>query len=116
MNLHQFFFQSSSLFVVWILQIGFHNHSIQTCTAYSILDRHHGHSYKNIQSYFRTSTTDDNEIETKKKLSVAIIGSGAVGCYYGARLWETNQYQVKFFMRGEHYQVSKQKGLNVTVS
>jgi len=37
-----------------------------------------------------------------------------VGCYYGARLWETNQYNVKFFMRGDHYSVSKQNGLNVT--
>ena len=115
MNLHQLLFQSS-LFVVWMLQIGLHNDNIQTCSAYSILERHHGHSYQKIQSFLRTSTAGDNEVENKKKLSIAIIGSGAVGCYYGARLWETDQYQVKFFMRGEHYHVSKQKGLNVTVS
>jgi len=49
----------------------------------------------------------------KSKVSIAIIGSGAVGCYYGARLWETGQYNVKFLMRGEHFLVSKKKGLNV---
>ena len=46
--------------------------------------------------------------------SIAIVGSGAVGGYYGARLWETGKYNVKFFMRGEHYETSKLNGLNVT--
>jgi len=50
----------------------------------------------------------------KEKPTIAIVGSGAVGCYYGARLWETHQYNVMFHMRGEHYKVSKEKGLNVT--
>lgn len=49
-----------------------------------------------------------------EKLSVAIVGSGAVGCYYGARLWETKEYNVVFHMRGDHFRVSKEKGLNVT--
>lgn len=48
------------------------------------------------------------------KPTIAIIGSGAVGCYYGARLYETNQYNVKFFMRNEHYTTSTTNGLNVT--
>lgn len=54
---------------------------------------------------------DKNE---NNKPSIAIVGSGAVGCYYGARLWETNEYNVIFQMRGEHYEASKEKGLNVT--
>lgn len=45
---------------------------------------------------------------------IAIIGSGAVGCYYGARLFETGLYDVRFHMRGEHYDASKANGLNVT--
>ena len=49
-----------------------------------------------------------------EKLKVAIVGSGAVGCYYGARLWECHQYDVMFHMRGEHLQASLSKGLNVT--
>ena len=53
-------------------------------------------------------------LRTSSKPSVAIVGSGAVGCYYGSRLWETNKYDVKFFMRGDHYDTSKQLGLNVT--
>lgn len=52
--------------------------------------------------------------EGDKKLSVAIVGSGAVGCYYGARLHETNLYDVIFHMRGDHYNVSKECGLKVT--
>lgn len=47
------------------------------------------------------------------KDSIAIVGSGAVGGYYGARLWEAG-YDVKFHMRGEHYKASKSYGLNVT--
>ena len=48
------------------------------------------------------------------KPTVAIVGSGAVGAYYGSRLWETGVYDVKFHMRGEHYKKSSEDGLNVT--
>lgn len=48
------------------------------------------------------------------KLSIAVVGSGAVGCYYGARLWESGEYNVKFHMRGDHYSASVKSGLNVT--
>ncbi len=48
------------------------------------------------------------------KQSVAVVGSGAVGCYYGARLWESGDYEVSFHMRGEHYVKSVETGLNVT--
>jgi len=46
--------------------------------------------------------------------SIAIVGSGAVGGYYGARLWETGLYDVKFHMRGDNFKVSTQNGFNVT--
>lgn len=52
--------------------------------------------------------------EKPTRPTIAIVGSGAVGCYYGARLWETKQYQVKFLMRGDHFIASCEKGLNVT--
>ena len=51
----------------------------------------------------------------KTKTTVAIIGSGAVGGYYGSRLWEAG-HDVKFHMRGDHYKHSKANGLVVTVS
>ncbi|GFH58411.1 ApbA_C-domain-containing protein [Chaetoceros tenuissimus] len=57
---------------------------------------------------------DATTATSASKPSIAIIGSGAVGCYYGARLYETNQYNVKFFMRNEHYTASTTNGLNVT--
>lgn len=53
----------------------------------------------------------DNDIE--KKQSIAIIGTGAVGGYYGARLWESGKYDVKFQMRGDNYEVSSRDGLRV---
>lgn len=36
------------------------------------------------------------------------------GSYYGGRLWETDAYDVKFYMRGEHYEKSSTEGLNIT--
>ncbi len=57
---------------------------------------------------------ENNNPQPKTKPTIAVVGSGAVGCYYGARLWETNLYNMKFFMRGDHYTASKTKGLNVT--
>ena len=46
--------------------------------------------------------------------TIAIVGSGAVGGYYGARLYETGLYDVKFHMRGDNYRASVEKGFNVT--
>lgn len=55
----------------------------------------------------------DNTKTNRSKIKVAIVGSGAVGCYYGGRLWESS-LDVKFLMRGEHYQACKESGLNIT--
>lgn len=45
--------------------------------------------------------------------SVAVVGSGAVGCYYGARLWEAG-HSVKFLFRGKNYQTVQNEGLTVS--
>ena len=37
-----------------------------------------------------------------------------MGCYCGARLHKTGQYDIRFHMRGEHLAVSQSRGLNVT--
>jgi 2-dehydropantoate 2-reductase len=54
------------------------------------------------------------ESSQQQKPTIAIIGSGAVGCYYGTRLWETQKYNLKFHMRGDHFTASRKHGLNVT--
>lgn len=46
-------------------------------------------------------------------MNIAVVGAGAVGSYYGARLWEAG-HSVTFYMRGENYQSSKTEGLTVT--
>jgi 2-dehydropantoate 2-reductase len=70
--------------------------------------RHHINSKRgNAQSSILFLANND-------KPSIAIVGSGAVGCYYGARLYETDKYNVIFHMRGDHYKASKANGLKVT--
>jgi 2-dehydropantoate 2-reductase len=44
---------------------------------------------------------------------IAVVGTGAVGSYYGARLWEAG-HDVHFYLRGENYEAAKAKGLTVT--
>jgi len=44
---------------------------------------------------------------------VAVIGTGAVGSYYGARLAEAG-HDVHFYMRNEHYEAALRQGLTVT--
>jgi 2-dehydropantoate 2-reductase len=61
------------------------------------------------------STHTDNNFGTSNhhhRQSVAVIGSGAVGCYYGARLSEAG-HSVKFLMRSD-YAVCQEQGLHVT--
>mmetsp|Transcript_19444 Transcript_19444/g.42261 ORF Transcript_19444/g.42261 Transcript_19444/m.42261 type:complete len:424 (+) Transcript_19444:119-1390(+) len=53
------------------------------------------------------------ESDDSERLSVAIVGAGAVGGYYGARLWESGKYDVSFHMRGENYKVSTRDGFRV---
>jgi ketopantoate reductase len=59
-------------------------------------------------------TFNDNDV-SEKKLKVGIIGSGAVGSYYGARLLQCGEYDVSFHMRGAHYETCKTSGLQIEV-
>ena len=63
---------------------------------------------------FEIASSSDNDDNNKRKPTVAIVGAGAVGAYYGCRLEETGAYNVKFHMRGEHYRKSVERGLHVT--
>jgi len=60
-------------------------------------------------------TFNDNDV-SEKKLKVGIIGSGAVGSYYGARLLQCGEYDVSFHMRGAHYETCKTSGLQIESS
>ncbi|CAJ1960927.1 unnamed protein product [Cylindrotheca closterium] len=51
--------------------------------------------------------------EAESKPSVAVVGVGAVGGYYGARLWDCGAYDVKFHMRGDNFSQCKKNGLDV---
>jgi len=59
------------------------------------------------------SSTASEPLKDSERKNVAIVGAGAVGGYYGARLWEAG-HNVTFYMRGENLQVCTRQGLNVT--
>jgi 2-dehydropantoate 2-reductase len=80
---------------------------IRPAKAFPITRRGQGRRYSNNDGAEALKATS-------KKETVAIVGSGAVGAYYGSRLWESGVYDVKFYMRGEHYEKSVLNGLNVT--
>ena len=80
------------------------------------LPQRHRHQQQSSSGPLHVSINNDESAtnSNKDRPIVAIIGSGAVGCYYGARLFETGNFDVRFHMRGDHYAVSKAEGLNVT--
>jgi 2-dehydropantoate 2-reductase len=60
-----------------------------------------------------TNVHDDVSASVSRKQRITIVGAGAVGSYYGARLWEAGHI-VTFYMRGEHQRVVQQDGMTVT--
>lgn len=50
--------------------------------------------------------------DSLQRSSVAIVGSGAVGSYYGARLHEAG-HDVSFYMRNQHFNHCKREGLKI---
>lgn len=62
----------------------------------------------------RVISTSISSSSGKPPTTVAIVGAGAVGGYYGAKLWECDSYDVKFQMRGEHFSECKANGLRVS--
>jgi hypothetical protein len=94
----------SPILVAWCLQIiMFYSTTALPMTTLGRIGRN-----------FVPSRRLSSSLQATEKQSIAIVGSGAVGGYYGARLWEAGVYDVKFQMRGEHYEKSKDNGLNVT--
>ena len=56
-------------------------------------------SLSSTETFQPTTTTMTNNSQTnKKKYKIAIVGAGAVGSYYGARLWEAG-HDVQFYTR-----------------
>ena len=53
-----------------------------------------------------------------KTKRIAIVGAGAVGSYYGGRIWESvrsrRDVNVMFHLRNEHYDHCSQNGLDIS--
>ncbi len=49
---------------------------------------------------------------------IAVVGAGAVGSYYGGRIWESvrssSNTDVMFHLRNEHYDYCRENGISVT--
>ena len=66
-------------------------------------------------------TADNDDVKSKTK-RIAIVGAGAVGSYYGGRIWEgmnNNKSdgidtQVMFQLRNEHYDHCTKHGIDVS--
>jgi 2-dehydropantoate 2-reductase len=60
-----------------------------------------------------TNVHNDAPASVSRKQRITIVGAGAVGSYYGARLWEAGHI-VTFYVRGESQRVVQQDGLTIT--
>ena len=53
-----------------------------------------------------------------RKTRIAIVGAGAVGSYYGGRIWESvrsnSGTDVMFHLRNEHYDYCTENGISIT--
>ena len=65
-------------------------------------------------------TADNDDVKSKTK-RIAIVGAGAVGSYYGGRIWEGMNNnsddidtQVMFQLRNEHYDHCTKHGIDVS--
>mmetsp|Transcript_52271 Transcript_52271/g.126372 ORF Transcript_52271/g.126372 Transcript_52271/m.126372 type:complete len:426 (+) Transcript_52271:274-1551(+) len=85
-----------------------------TCTKTAFAFLQPSTSSSSRHEYRRHGVQGIDDDGHQKTPVVAIVGSGAVGGYYGSRLWECGKYDVHFHMRGEHLEISRKNGLQVT--
>jgi len=65
-----------------------------------------------------TNTHNNANTNPNEKVSIAVVGTGAIGSYYGGRLWERKDlYNVKFHMRStQNLDACRKKGLQIQVT
>jgi len=95
--------------IIWIVQ------AFSTSFSHSPV-----RSRRHFSLFSTTTDTDkdiaDDHVKNERGMRIAIVGSGAVGSYYGARLWEAyrdSNTQVMFHMRNEHYDHCTKYGIDV---
>jgi 2-dehydropantoate 2-reductase len=116
---------SSDIVTAWMLQ------SPHGCHNRPLLDRTRSHKYHHrldlrslATSFHQIQPTEvvseeqeqqqpSSMIQTRRKQRIAIIGTGAVGSYYGARLWEIG-HDVHFLLRNDNYDTARRQGLQIT--
>lgn len=65
-----------------------------------------------------SSSSKPQSTTSEKTSRIAIVGAGAVGSYYGGRIWESvrssSSTNVMFQLRNEHYEHCVENGISVT--
>eukprot|EP00977_Amphora_coffeiformis_P022478 scaffold10892_cov163-Amphora_coffeaeformis.AAC.9 len=91
-----------------------------TCHAFSTWPRRSTSIQQPSSSLLWSDTSlSDKSADTEgtfdsKPQTIAVIGSGAMGSYYGARLWQEGQHQVQFYLRpGAAFDESQRKGFQI---
>lgn len=106
------FFDHNCLFLLFVSLI------IRTSgfLSFSYRNFNQQHAVKNNfdEKQLMLSVSNDlDHSEGKKPTTIAIVGSGAVGSYYGTRLHEVSHYNVTFLARGEHFKACTEHGLDI---
>ena len=77
-------------------------------------------SSSHLSSYnqeYQYDTSTERQVQCspprKQQQRIAVVGAGAVGSYYGARLWESG-HDVHFLLRNENFDMATQNGLTIT--
>ena len=86
-----------------------HYHPLRQPASELLLQRTDQTQMEDVMSQQQKSASN----YSKRKQRIAIIGTGAVGSYYGARLWEIG-HDVHFLLRNENYRTATQEGLQIT--
>jgi len=70
-----------------------------------------------VTSSLPASKTHASATTSERSRRIAIVGAGAVGSYYGGRIWESvrsiSSTDVMFHLRNEHYDYCTENGISV---
>lgn len=101
-------------------QLRRHKSAMQSATSHSSTDMVTNLFDNNGDDDTSPSANDGNASSVVRPQSVAVIGAGAVGSYYGARLWQAGHHVQFYARRGQRtdgssaFDALKQKGMSIT--
>jgi 2-dehydropantoate 2-reductase len=87
------------------------------CNYYPPLQRFRASSTNSCDQQYDTETEKGIQLlpgsSPTQQQRIAVVGTGAVGSYYGARLWESG-HDVHFLLRNENFDAAIKNGVTIT--